>query len=188
MSYARDNMHHYAAGVLPVTYHKGRALFLIGKDIRDGSYSDQGGKVDRGDRDKIGTACREFFEETYGMILDIKQLRARMTPKTAIMLRGTTQGGSPYFMFVTQVPYIPHLRSTVRKLLGFLRSKNLHRMYVEKIDTQWVTLEMMKNIHKRPVFANTIETHMDTLEEIARSPPSSWTNICAARASDFDVT
>jgi len=61
-------------------------------------------------------------------------------------------------------------------------------MYVEKIDTQWVTLEMMKNICKRPVFANTIETHMDTLEEIARSPPSSWTNICAARASDFDVT
>jgi 8-oxo-dGTP pyrophosphatase MutT (NUDIX family) len=173
---------------MPVTYHNGNVLFLVGKDIRDGSYSDQGGKVDRGDRDKIATACREFYEETYGLVIDIKQLRARMTPKTAIMLQGVTQGGSPYYMYVCQVPYLPHIRNTVRKLLGFLRSKNLHRMYVEKIDTQWVTLDMLKKMHKRPVFANTIETHMKTLEEIARSPPSAWRSICEARAATFDAT
>lgn len=179
---------HYAAGILPVTWHQGLCLFLVGKDVRDGSYSDFGGKCERYDRqDPVTTACREMYEETYGMVLGMKQLRARITPRTSIMLRSKTQSGCPYYMYVTQVPFLPHLRSSVSKMLGFLKSKNVQRMLVEKTDLQWVTLSMLKNMNKRSVFANTLDLHAQTLEEIAASSVESWRDICTKRSPHFEV-
>jgi hypothetical protein len=179
---------HYAAGILPVTWHQGLALFLVGKDVRDGSYSDFGGKCERYDRhDPITTACREMYEESFGMCCGMKQMRARITPRTSIMLRSKTQSGYPYFMYVTQVPYMPHLRSSIAKLLAFLKTKNVQRMLVEKTDVQWVTLSMLKNMNKRSVFANTLDLHAQALEEIASAPAEAWRDICLKRAPHFEV-
>ena len=33
---------HYAAGILPITWFEDTALFLVGKDLRDETYSDFG--------------------------------------------------------------------------------------------------------------------------------------------------
>jgi hypothetical protein len=176
----------YASGILPVTWINGVALFLVGEDVRDSSFSDFGGKMERYDRNIIATACREFYEETLGCIIDIKQMRARINPQTALMVRGRTQNQNSYFMYITEIPYIPHLRSTFHKLLGFFRAKNIQRMYVEKTDIQWVTLDMLKSMNKRSVFANTINMHMSTIEKIGTSSPSQWKNICKEHAASFE--
>jgi len=178
----------YAAGILPCTYHEGLLLFLVGKDVRDGTFSDFGGKCERYDRgDPVTTACREFFEETYGTILDTKQIRARMTPKTTALLRGVTQNSHQYFMYLVQVPYIPHLRKTVSKLIGFLKCKNLQRMYVEKTDVMWVTYAQLKTMPKRAVFAKTIEAHQGLLERLAGSEASAFRRTCDAHAPEFET-
>ena len=176
----------YAAGILPITWVEGVALFLVGEDVRDGSYSDFGGKMERYDRNVIATACREFYEESLGCIIDIKQMRARINPQTSIMLRGKTQNANTYFMYITEIPYMPHLRGTFQKLLGFFRAKNINRMYVEKTDVQWVTLDMLRSMTKRSVFANTLSMHINVIEEIGQSSPSQWHHICKKYASVFE--
>jgi hypothetical protein len=176
----------YASGILPITWFDGVPLFLVGEDVRDGTYSDFGGKMERYDRNIIATACREFYEESLGCVLDIKQIRARINPQTAIMLRGRTQNSNMYFMYVTEIPYMPHIRSTFHKILGFFRAKNIQRMYVEKTDVQWVTLEMLRNMNKRSVFANTLNLHAETIEEIGTSTPAQWRELCKKHASSFE--
>jgi hypothetical protein len=176
----------YAAGILPITWNDGIPLFLVGKDVRDGSFSDFGGKSERYDRnDIISTACREFYEETLGAVLSIKQIRARLNPGTSIMLHGKTQNANAYYMYVTEVPYLPHLRNTFHKILEFLRSKNVQRLYVEKTDVQWVTLGMLKHIMKRKVFANTLDLNSEAIETIGNCTPDLWKDICERHASNF---
>jgi len=176
----------YASGILPITWVDGVPLFLIGEDVRDGSYSDFGGKMERYDRNIIATACREFYEESLGCVLDIKQIRARINPHTALMLRGRTQNANTYFMYVTEIPYMPHVRGVFKKLLGFFRAKNIQRLYVEKTDIRWVTLDMLRTMHKRSVFANTLSLHAQTIEEIGTSTPDQWRALCGKHAHTFE--
>jgi len=178
-------MVHFAAGILPITWaHDGTLLFLIGQDVRDASWSDFGGKCEKADRgDAVATACREFFEETYGCLLGVKELWQRMHPSNYILLKSKTQNGHPYYMFLVEVPFAPHLRNAFLKTLAFLRYKEMHRVYVEKTDVQWVTLESMRApaLHKRSVFANTIDTHEAILDRLNALPPGvSWATVCAA--------
>ena len=72
----------YAAGILPYTLVNGKVYFLLGKDIRDGAWSDFGGKSEPDDVHVVDTACREFFEETCGILIDPKALRLRMSALT----------------------------------------------------------------------------------------------------------
>lgn len=177
----------YAAGVLPITWHQGVLLFLVGKDIRDGSYSDFGGKCERYDRnDVVSTACREFVEETYNTIIGAKQLRSRLTPTTSVVLKGNTQNNHNYFMFVTPLPYQPHLRNCFGKVLAFLRAKNLQRMFVEKTDIAWVTLNTLRSMPKRSVFAGTLDLHAELLDELASLPAANWRALCEKHKDAFD--
>lgn len=166
-------MVHYAAGILPVTLHEGRVLFLVGQDVRDRAWSDFGGKCERVDKnDAMNTACREFYEETYGTVADHRALRHRMAtaPETVLALHSRTQNGHPYCMYVMQVPYAPHLRNAFRKALNFLFHKGMGKTLVEKTDVQWVTWERLGpggDLPKRPVFAATLEAHAATLATLA---------------------
>lgn len=177
-------MIHYAAGILPVTWHRGELLFLVGQDLRDRSWSDFGGKCERVDRgDALNTACREFYEETCGCVVDHRALRARLNSSTCLALRGRTQNGHPYWMFVAEVPYQPHLRGAYRKVLAFLRHRNLCKACVEKTDVQWVTWKQLRgaSLVKRSVFAATLEAHAATLERLA-SGEDAWPALCAELA------
>lgn len=173
-------MVHYAAGILPITWHEGHLLFLVGRDLRDG-WSDFGGKCERVDRGSaMHTAAREFYEETYGTVTSAKSLLQHMTcPENTVLMRSSTQNGYAYYMFLTEVPYMPHLRGTFRKVLRFLQTTSVQRVYVEKTDIQWVTWEMLQEMPKRPVFAATIALHKDTLDAIAASAPSTWRRAAA---------
>ena len=158
----------YAAGVLPFTKYKGRVLWLIAEDVRDGSFSDYGGKAERIDNDNPEMcAKREFLEESYGLVLSEHQITHIFKSKNFIMLRSTTRAYHPYFCYVIQVPFLPDIRNTVQKLLGFFKLKNLYRTHVEKTDMRWVTTaELFGSLPKRQVFANTIAMHRSTLESL----------------------
>ena len=178
-------MVHYAAGILPVTWDAGQPLFLVGQDARDRSWSDFGGKCERVDRnDPLNTACREFYEETYGCLVDHRALRPRLAPGACLALKSRTQNNHPYWMYVVQVPYKPFLRSAFHKTLAFLRYKGLCKVYVEKIDVKWVSWDMLRgsDLVKRPVFKATLDAHAHTLQRLAQGVP--WAQACADAALD----
>lgn len=172
-------MVHYAAGILPISWHDGQVLFLVGQDVRDRSWSDFGGKCERVDKnDVLNTATREFYEETYGCVADQRAMRHRLGPSNCLALRSRTQNNHPYWMFVAQVPYMPHLRSAFHRALGFLRHKNLCKMYVEKTDVQWVSWDMLRaDLVRRPVFKNTLDAHAGLLARVAAG--EDWASLCA---------
>lgn len=177
-------MVHYAAGILPITWHEGQALFLVGQDVRDRSWSDFGGKCERVDKnDPLNTACREFYEETYGCVADHRALRHRLCSSNCLALRSRTQNNHPYWMFVVEIPYQPHLRNVFHKALAFLRHKNLCKLYVEKTDVQWVSWDTLRgaDLVKRPVFKATLETHSGVLARVAAGEP--WAKLCAEHAA-----
>lgn len=179
-------MVHYAAGILPFTWHDGGPLFLVGRDIRDALWSDFGGKCERVDKsDPLNTATREFYEETYGCVVDARALRQRLHPGNCLLLRSRTQNGHPYFMFVVEVPHLPHLRSTFHKALNFLCFKNLQKLYVEKTDVQWVPWSVLRSaeLPKRPVFDATVAAHVAMLDRVAAGEP--WARLCAECADEF---
>lgn len=171
-------MVHYAAGILPITWVDGTALFLVGKDVRDG-YSDFGGKCERVDRGSaIQTAVREATEESLGMLVSPKSLVQTMsTPGSCLMLKSATQNNYDYFMYVVEIPYMPHLRSTFRKVLRFIQSTGMQRVYVEKTDVQYVTWEMLQAMNKRPVFRKTLELHHDVMEALSKSSAHTWRDV-----------
>jgi 8-oxo-dGTP pyrophosphatase MutT (NUDIX family) len=174
-------MAHYASGILPMTWLGQQPYFLIGQDVRDGNWSDFGGKVERIDKgDVMNTACREFWEETYGLIIEDKVLRRRLSTNNTIMLRSLTQNRHQYFMFIAEFPYMPHLRSSFRNTVQFLRSGSACRFYVEKTDVKWVNLNelLCSDLPKRSVFQNTLNAHKDTLLAIASSGPQRFRDLC----------
>lgn len=178
---------HYAAGILPITWHRDTALFLVGRDLRDNTFSDFGGKCEKTDKnDVLNTSVREFFEETLGMVLPAKALRQRMQSNNCLCLRSRTQNGHPYFMYVVEVAYMPHLRNSFLKALNLLKYLNLHKLYVEKTDVRWVTWgTLMDEVPKREVFATTLEHHRALLERVVRRE-SSWSDVCAECAHFHD--
>jgi hypothetical protein len=179
---------HYAAGILPITWYEDTALFLVGKDLRDDTYSDFGGKNERVDKnDVINTSVREFYEESLGMVLPTKALRQRICAANSLCLHSKTQNGHPYYMFVVEVPYMPHLRNAFHKTLAFLKYRNLHKLYVEKTDVQWVTARTLLNdLPKRSVFAQTLATWQSVLVEVS-ADPAGWAEACSRYAAWHDV-
>lgn len=178
-------MVHYASGILPVTWYKGTPLFLVGQDARDRCWSDFGGKVERIDKnDPLNTATRELWEETYGCLVDARALRNHLSPATCLALRGRTQNHHPYWMFVAEVPFQPHLRNAFHKTLAFLRHRASSRVFVEKVDVQWVTWDMLKSsdMVKRSVFQHTLEANADVLSRVAAG--ESWAALCAELAGN----
>ena len=171
---------HYAAGILPITWYENTAMFLVGKDLRDETYSDFGGKCERQDRnDPMNTSVREFYEETLGCVLPALALRQRMLPQNCLCLRSKTQNGHPYYMYVVEMAHMPHLRNAFLKTVALLKHLNLHKEHVEKVDVRWVTWATLCGpLPKRSVFASTIQLHKEVLETVVTRRVS-WTQACA---------
>lgn len=172
----------YAAGILPVTRIHERVLFLLGKDVRDGTWSDFGGKCERIDRnDAMNTATREFYEETLGCVVAPWGLRKRMIPGNCVLLRGETKNGHPYWMYVVEVPFSKDLDKTFAKFVAFLKHKNAAADLVEKTEVRWFGLKDMMTVSKRPAFKETVERHAGTLARIASEP---WKAVCEDFGND----
>ena len=167
----------YAAGVLPICWISGQLFFLVGKDARDDTWSDFAGKCEKIDKDIGWTAAREFWEESYGVLMDAKTMRARL--KNAVCLHGRTQNLHPYYCYVTEIPFVPHLRDTFRKHLAFMRQRNVHRVYIEKTDIVYVSFEELFSdaFPKRSVFKETLLQHKQLLQEIAETGPVGFSKL-----------
>jgi 8-oxo-dGTP pyrophosphatase MutT (NUDIX family) len=184
---------HYAAGVLPIAWVDNlqtndatpKALFLVGRDVASGAWSDFGGKVERVDKDVASTAAREFWEETYGQVVDARAMRAKLVPGECIPFESRTQNQHPYWTFLVEVPFLPHLRNAFAKQLAFLRHRNVYRTLIEKIDIMYVDWETLISdaFPKRSVFRDTLLQHRDLLAGIARSGPVQWAERCRQAAA-----
>lgn len=173
----------YAAGVLPVTrFADGQTLFLLGKDARDATWSDFGGKCERVDRnDPMNTATREFYEETMGCIVTPWGLQNRMVPGNCMVLRGETKNGHPYWMYVVEVPFVRNADKLFSKFVGFLKHKNYAAELVEKTEIRWMNFTEMMAVPKRPAFKSTIMRHQGA---IARVSSESWKSVCSDYMQD----
>lgn len=185
---AHQQQHHqphsiYAAGLLPITWYKGKALFLVGRDSGDknGGYSDFGGRSERVDKNiPLNTAIREWSEETLGMIIDAKALKQRLQEgRNVLLLKSSTQNNYTYYCYVFEIPYVSYLRRMFARVVDHLRQRNTYKIYIEKNDVQYVPLEVLLDptFPKRSVFKRTIEKHRRVLMQVAKGNVS-WPTAC----------
>lgn len=165
----------YAAGVLPISWVGQDMYILIGQDARNAEWSDFAGKYEKVDKDQMWTASREFFEETYGVLMDAKTMRHRLE-SAAILLHGHTQNCHPYYCYLTEVPFLSHLRQAFHRHLTFMRQRNVHRMYMEKSDIMYISIQELfsDDIVKRSVFKETLHSHRKVLFSIAEEGPKGF--------------
>lgn len=174
MSRITERPRMYAAGITPICWIADQLYFLVGRDVRDNTWSDFAGKCEKIDRDIESTAAREFWEESYGIVMDARTMRQRLT--TALCVQGRTQNSHPYYCFITEIPFVPHLRDSFHKHLTFMRQRNVHRMYIEKNDIMYVSFHELFSdaFPKRSVFKETLNQHKDLFEAIAAAGPSGF--------------
>lgn len=173
-NYKKINKHtcRYSAGILPYTYNlQGQCLFLLGKD-NDGDWSDFGGRCEFKDSNEPeNTACREFYEETLGAVIDISDCKEKLLHGNPIKIISKTLNGSPYYMYLLYVDYINYTES-FNKTANFLKyhfsqqSSNISKI-IEKTSIRWVTIDTLLNcidnkqsnipLPLRGVFKKTIE-------------------------------
>ena len=159
----------YSAGVLPWTVRDGVLYFLLGKEERDRqSWADFGGHAEAAldGGNFLHTASREFWEESLGVVCQLKALRNRLVPGGAWqVVRGTTQAGHPYHMVLLAVPYSPHYRGAFRRALDFLKQKSLFSRLCEKTDVRWCSLDAMLSgkLVLRPVFERTFMANLEAI-------------------------
>jgi len=161
----------YSAGILPYTYNQqGQCLFLLGKDY-EGDWSDFGGKCEFKDSNEPeNTACREFYEETLGAVIDITDCREKIIHGKPIKIISKTLNGSPYYMFLLYVDF-SNYSETFNKTSNFLKyqfqgNHNINKI-IEKTSIRWVTIDTLLNcidntqeacpLSLRGVFKKTIE-------------------------------
>lgn len=131
----------YAAGILPYTFYNGKVYLLLGKDVRDNSWSDFGGKCEQCDDNRpLNTAIREFYEETCGIIMDMKSLKNRMG-NNHCSLQSVTQNGKTYYMYTLEIPYNSTYRCIYRKLLNYMKHIKMFRKKIEKTDIKWISVD-----------------------------------------------
>ena len=172
----KKSFNRYSAGILPYSFdNQGKSVFLLGKDY-DGDWSDFGGRCEFKDKDDpINTACREFYEETLGSVMNIQECVDKLSSCTKI--ESKTLNGSPYYMYLLYIEYrgyteMFHKTSNFLKY-NFHNEINTLNRIIEKNTIRWVTLDTLincienKHLHTpislRGVFYKTLETCKEQL-------------------------
>jgi hypothetical protein len=135
----------YSAGILPYTFDQtGKCLFLLGKDY-DNDWSDFGGRCEfRDNNEPLNTACREFYEETLGSIMTIKECMDKIITNP-IKITSQTLNGSPYYMYLVYIDFLNY-SEIFNKTAQFLRyqfdSQEMNKV-IEKTTIRWVSMDTM---------------------------------------------
>ena len=166
-----------SAGILPFSRNEcGDIVFLVGKDLRDAVFSDFGGKLESVDQgDPVNTATREFYEESLGVLCNSPYDIRRRVRDLSVCLFGSTKNLHMYRMYVLEVPYYKDLPCRFKKMINFLKYKNIGSNYIEKTEIMWCTLEELLRIPKRKVFTETVQTNLHVLRRIVAEP---WRTLC----------
>ena len=170
----------YSAGVLPYTYFNNTIYFLLGRDRKEETWSDFGGKSEQCDNGKAeNTASREFYEETSGSVIDVRTMRDRLQrKKDCRVIYSKTLNGYQYIMYVVRIPYKDY-RNIFLRVFSFIKYVKAHRKFIEKDDIRWVSMSTLMhgiqekplrgsfNINLRPIFQRTLQNNVRVLTSLS---------------------
>ena len=174
-----NNFEIYSAGILPYTNYKGTIYFLLGRDY-DHKWSDFGGHVEPKDRSEHETtACREFYEETLGSVLDYDYTKKLLKHKKYNLITAKTNNGNNYYMYLIRINYNDNIKEKFISTKNFISninynnsSKPIDKKYLEKTDIRWVSFETIENslndkswISLRTVFQNNFKNNIDIIKK-----------------------
>lgn len=74
-----------------------------------------------------------------------------------------------------EVPYYHDLPCRFKKVMNFMKYKNIGNNYIEKTELMWCTLDELLRIPKRQVFTNTINSNLNSIKRVLYEP---WRNLC----------
>ena len=157
----------YAAGILLLSWYKGRLYTLLGKDYY-GAYSDFGGKNDEADRRNVFvTAARETYEETCGAICSISEWIYKLYDVKVI--RSLSYTNKPYYMHVVFIKYDEKICEDFDNILTYIQHIPNLGKFKEKKQVRWFLMAdvLKQRVELRNVFQRTIENNKHEILEIA---------------------
>ena len=163
----------YSAGVLPYSKHNGRVVWLLGRETYRNVWSDFGGHAEfRDGSNPINTASREFFEETLGSVMTIKNIKRCIEDESTIIVNSKTMMGHDYIMYLVHIPYDELYRPSFSRTRGFMNYLRFFGRFVEKNDIRWFDHSKLYReehpIRYRMCFFNTLKNHKDSIDGILR--------------------
>jgi len=136
----------YSAGILLYKHIGNTIHLLLGKDVRYNLWSDFGGRSEERDYgDKIKTACREFYEESMGIISDECDLRYNLK-HNSICLECDTYKKNAYYMYMLDAAHVVHSDDVIcdfyyqQLMLGKSRSRMFIK-FKEKYQLAWFSIQ-----------------------------------------------
>lgn len=160
----------YSAGILLYKNIGNTIHLLLGKDIKYNLWSDMGGRSEEYDRgDKINTACREFYEESMGIISDEHELRYNLK-HNSIRLDCDTYNNNAYFMYMLNAVHVVHKDNVIADfyyqqiMLGKTRFLS---KFKEKYQLAWFSINyVLENPSLfREVFYRGLIRHIHTINK-----------------------
>ena len=141
---------YYAAGVLPVAYDPStaRMYMLLGHDGFRDSWSDFSGGRDFAEVDPTLTACREFMEETSGVVADVPsaavclQLLEQKDVMKSILY--SQKKKSSFIHYVINVTFDPSIPDRFARRQSEIRYR-AEASFLEKTKIAWVDIEEFRS-------------------------------------------
>jgi len=163
----------YSAGILPYSIHNGRVVWLLGRESYRNVWSDFGGHSEfRDNNDPINTASREFFEETLGSVMTVKDAKKCIEDKETIIVHSKTVMGHDYTMYMVHIPYDPVYRRIFARTRSFLNYLRFFGRFIEKNDIRWFDHgKLFRKEHPvryRLCFFNTINNNKDAVDGVLK--------------------
>ena len=160
-------MKNYAAGILLLSWYKGRLYALLGKDHYN-TYSDFGGKADDVDfNDPVSTASREMYEETCGCVIEKSIARCKL--RFGSPIHGLSYTNKPYLMFLLFIPFSSTYIDNYTKVYKYIRTISSMSDFTEKVSLSWIPMNdvLHEKVKLRNVFQKTIFSHKREILEYA---------------------
>ena len=145
------------AGILPVTVHKGKIMFLFGRENKYADtpgYSDFGGGTETKEN-YLNTAIREAGEEVTGFLGDSKDIKRLLTKHGTFNIDNTTPGHKTYRMHIFPMEYnefLPLFYNNNQKFLQRRLDPNVikNSTIFEKDEIKWIGIDELDKM--RPKF------------------------------------
>ena len=135
------------AGIIPFSKVNNQLLFLLGKDIAHGKWSDFGGKSEKGET-HLETAAREGYEELNGFLGSKETLEKQLVKNRYPILKTDDMRHSCYMM---EINYSEQLPMYMNNNIDFIHKNaptipdNYANGLYEKSIIKWFTREELVN-------------------------------------------
>ena len=140
-----------SAGILPFAVYRRHVFFLLGKEGYEPEYgdsdkwSDFAGKLNEGETVEDG-ACREFYEETAGCVLDLPDVKQRIFNKEYLLCCDLHPLKSTSFRtYLLLVPYRDY-QTIFRRTKHFMQYTGASVSCIEKTQLNWFSYREVHDI------------------------------------------